>query len=290
MRRLHILHRTHYSFVGPVRLGPHRLMLRPREGHDVRIESATLELVPTAVLRWSRDEYDNSFVTATFDNFAQQLTISSEVVIRHDDASPLDFLVEDYAVNYPFRLARHTELALSPFLDWHESPTDSEALRSWLSGLWNADEPIQTYALLWRICTEINRSLSYYRREEPGVQSASETLSRRSGSCRDFAHLFMCAARYLRVPARFVSGYLYAPQSAADFGATHAWSEVYLPGAGWRGFDPTIGELASSKHIRVAIGRVADAVPPVSGTFFGPIGASMSVGVWVSELPQGGGV
>jgi transglutaminase-like putative cysteine protease len=80
-------------------------------------------------------------------------------------------------------------------------------------------------------------------------------------------------------------GYLYAPQSAADFGATHAWSEVYLPGAGWKGFDPTFGELASDKHIGVAIGRVADAVPPISGTFFGPMGASMSVAVWVRELP-----
>jgi transglutaminase-like putative cysteine protease len=126
--------------------------------------------------------------------------------------------------------------------------------------------------------------------EEPGVQSASETLSRRSGSCRDFARLFIDAARLLGVPARFVSGNLYAPQSAAGFGATHAWSEVYLPGADWKGFDPTIGELATDKHIGVAIGRVADAVPPISGTFFGPMGASMSVGFWVRELPKCGGV
>ena len=251
----------------------------------MQIESATLEVLPTGLLRWGRDEYDNSFAIATFDDAARQLTISSEVVIRHDDASPLDFMVEDYAVNYPFRLERHTELELAPLLVSAENPTDTEALRSWLQGFWNAGEPIQTYALLWRICTGINRTLSYQRREEPGVQSASETLSRGSGSCRDFARLFMDAARLLGVPARFVSGYLYAPQSAADFGATHAWSEVYLPGPGWKGFDPTLGELASSKHIGVAIGRVADAVPPISGSFFGPMGASMSVGVWVKELP-----
>jgi hypothetical protein len=251
----------------------------------VQNDSAQLEILPSAALRWGRDEYDNSFAIATFDDSAQELTISSEVVIRHDGANPLDFLVEDHALHYPFRLERQTELALAPFLDLSEMTADRETLRSWLQGFWSPAERIETYVLLWRVCTGINRALRYERREEPGVQSASETLSRGSGSCRDFARLFMDAARMLGMPARFVSGYLHAPQSAADFGATHAWSEVYLPGAGWKGFDPTLGELASSKHIGVAIGRAADAVPPISGTFLGPVGASMSVGVSVTELP-----
>jgi transglutaminase-like putative cysteine protease len=94
----------------------------------------------------------------------------------------------------------------------------------------------------------------------------------------------MSAARSLGLAARFVSGYLNAPNSAYDFGATHAWSEVYLPGAGWKGFDPTIGELASSKHIAVAVARRPDTVPPVAGSFFGPPGATLDVGVWVTAL------
>lgn len=283
MRRLHILHRTYYSFSGTVQLGPHRLLLRPREGHDVQIESATLAIAPDAALRWSRDEYDNALAVATFDTPAQQLAISSEVVIRHDDASPLDFVIDSYAVNYPFRLEPRLQRALQPFLAQPQDAADVQALRSWVQGFW-VSQSMQTYGLLLRLCTEIHRTFTYRSREEPGVQSVTRTLAWRSGSCRDFARLFMEAARSLELPARFVSGYLFAPNTAWDFGATHAWTEVYLPGAGWRGFDPTLGELASGKHIAVAVSSDAEGVPPVAGTFFGVSNTRMSVGVWVSEL------
>jgi transglutaminase-like putative cysteine protease len=284
MRRLHILHRTYYNFAEPVLLNAHRLMLRPREGHDVQIESAKLDITPTAQFRWTRDEYDNSLAIAVFDERAQQLAIVSEVVIRHEDPSPLAFVVDAAAVHYPFTLEAATRVALQPFLTPPEDQVDADALRHWLGGFWKAGERIETYGLLWRLCTGINRTFKYQIREEPGVQGAADTVTRNSGSCRDFARLFMEAARVLGLPARFVSGYLHAPNSGWDLGATHAWTEIYLPGAGWKGFDPTIGELASSKHIAVAIGRVADAVPPIAGSFVGPPGGTMSVGVWVTEL------
>jgi transglutaminase-like putative cysteine protease len=94
----------------------------------------------------------------------------------------------------------------------------------------------------------------------------------------------MEAARSLELAARFVSGYLHAPASEQNFGATHAWAEVYLPGAGWKGFDPTLGEMVGTKHIAVAVTHLPESVPPVAGSFFGPPGAEMQVGVWVSEL------
>jgi len=137
---------------------------------------------------------------------------------------------------------------------------------------------------LQRLCVHIHQTLSYQRREEAGVQSAADTLSHGSGSCRDFANLFMEAARCLGFASRFVSGYLYAPPSMINFGATHAWAEVYLPGAGWKGFDPTIGEIVGSNHIAVAVARLPESVPPVAGSFIGLPGASLDVGVWVSEL------
>jgi transglutaminase-like putative cysteine protease len=126
--------------------------------------------------------------------------------------------------------------------------------------------------------------MSYQVREEPGVQSPTKTLSRGCGSCRDFACLFMEASRRLGLASRFVSGYLHAQPSTVDFGATHAWAEVFLPGAGWKGFDPTIGEIVGTNHIAVAVAMLPESVPPVAGSFVGPPGASLNVGVWVTEL------
>jgi transglutaminase-like putative cysteine protease len=285
MRRLKILHRTYYNFSGTVRLGPHRLLLRPREGHDLQIESARLDTTPPATMRWTRDEYDNSLAVVSFDQPASQLVIVSEVVVRHHDDAPLDFIVDDYAVNYPFALEPQVAAVVQPFAGSQLNRADQEMLRFWIDRFWRAGQPVQTYDLLQRLCVGISRSLAYRMREEPGAQTVRETLALGTGSCRDFANLLMEAARSLGLAARFVSGYLNAPASTTDFGATHAWTEVYLPGAGWKGFDPTLGEITGSKHIAVAVGRLPDAVPPVAGSFFGPMGADLYVGVWVTELP-----
>ena len=284
MRRLKIFHRTYYNFSGLVRLGPHRLLLRPREGHDLQIESSSLEISPLAVVRWARDEYDNSVAVATFDTPASQLMIASEVIIRHHVDAPLDFLVDDHAVNYPFATEPRSAAVLQPFLHSQLSWAEQQTLGNWTRNFWRAGEPIQTYDLLRRLCSGINCTLSYRVREEPGVQGIEETLMQGSGSCRDFAYLLMETARSLGLAARFVSGYLDTPSLGGSFGATHAWTEIYLPGAGWKGFDPTIGEMAGSKHIAVAIGQLPDAVPPIAGSFLGPVGAGLCVGVWVTEL------
>jgi transglutaminase-like putative cysteine protease len=282
MRRLKIVHRTRYEFTDTVRLGPHRLLLRPREGHELHIESSLLETTPPAAVHWLRDIYDNSVATATFELPATQLMIDSEVVVQHFDEAPLDFLVAEEAVNYPFRYDPDTAAVLRPYLLDSQAPAEPEALRSWLSQRWRAGEQVQTYSLLTRLCVDIKQTLKYQAREYPGVQTAAETLSRATGSCRDFANLFMLAARCLGLAARFVSGYLDAPHTGS--GATHAWAEVYLPGAGWKGFDPTLGEMVGNKHIAVAVARRPDVVSPVAGTFFGQPGASLYVDVAVTAL------
>lgn len=283
MRRLKIVHRTYYNFAGAVHLLPHRLLLMPRTGPELRIESSTLDISPAATVRWQRDAYDNSVAIASFTTQTTQLAILSEVVVQHYDEAPLDFLVADHAVNFPFLYDDEERTILQPYLQ-PPAPRGDDTLDTWVRKFWRPGEAVQSYALLQRLCVGINQGLAYQIREEPGVQTVGETLTRGTGSCRDFAHLFMAAARSLGLATRFVSGYLHAPSSNYDFGATHAWSEVYLPGAGWKGFDPTIGEMASSKHIAAAVARRSDAVPPVSGSFFGSPGASLHVGVWVTAL------
>lgn len=283
MQRYKILHRTYYNFSASVWLEPHALRLRPREGHELRIESSTLKITPPATLRWRRDVEDNSVAIATFDSPANQLVIESEVIIQQYNQAPLDFLVADYAMNYPFAYTPEDKVVLSPYMNSAEHMA-SGLLTQWIAQLWQSSEHIQTYALLQRLSTYIHQTLSYRLREEPGVQTAAETLSYGTGSCRDFAYLLMEAARYLGLAARFVSGYLHAPPSPINFGATHAWAEVYLPGAGWKGFDPTSGEIVGTSHIAVAVARLPESVPPIAGSFVGIPGASLNVGVWVTKL------
>lgn len=283
MQRYKIIHRTYYQFSAVVQLGPHTLRLRPKENHELRIETSTLEIDPAPVsLRWYRDVEDNSVAIVHFDASCARLAFESETVIQQYNQAPLDFWVDDYAANYPFSYLPDDEVLLSPYI--HCPGSDEEWLDAWLEKVWQVGERLQTYALLQRLNLHIQRTLAYQVREEPGVQSVAETLSHGSGSCRDFAYLFIAAARRLGFAARFVSGYLHAPPSPLNFGATHAWAEVYLPGAGWKGFDPTIGEMAGSGHFAVAVARLPESVPPVAGSFSGPPGARLDVGVWVSAL------
>jgi transglutaminase-like putative cysteine protease len=283
MQRYKILHRTYYNFSGEVQLEPHALRLRPRESHELHIESSTLEIKPAATLRWHRDVEDNSIAIATFTEPASQLAIESEVIIQQFNQVPLDFLVADYALDYPFTYTAEDSIVLSPYMNG-AADTSANLLTEWVAKLAPAGERLQTYVLLKRLNRHIQQTLAYQVREEPGVQTAAETLARGTGSCRDFAHLFLQAARRLGLAARFVSGYLHAQPSTANYGATHAWAEVYLPGAGWKGFDPTIGEIAGTSHIAVAVARLPESVPPVAGSFVGPPGASLDVGVWVTGL------
>ena len=285
MQRYKILHRTYYNFTTAVRLGPHTLRLRPRESHELRIESATISTTPPSTLRWYRDVEDNSVAIATFVDSASQLLIESEAIVRQYNEAPLDFLVADYATDYPFVYRPEDKAILAPYLNVDTRTTSESALLAqWLAGTWRASEKIQTYTLLQRLASRIQQTLSYRIREEPGVQSPAETLALGTGSCRDWAFLFMAAARHLGLAARFVSGYLNSPPSTLNLGATHAWAEVFLPGAGWKGFDPTMGQIAGTDHIAIAMARLPESVPPVAGSFVGPPGSTLDVGVWVTRL------
>ncbi len=286
MKRYRIFHQTRYDFSGNVQLLPHTLRLRPREGHELRMESSRLDISPPATLRWQRDVEGNSVATATFNTRATSLQINSEVIIQQYDQTPYDFLVADYAVDYPFSYTDEDTVILAPYFSGPDT-AGTGSLADWVAEIWQPDESLQTFALLLRLNQRIYEQLSYRVREEEGVQSAEETLAYGTGSCRDAACLFMAAARQLGFAARFVSGYLYsdpASGQAPQAGSTHAWAEVFLPGAGWKGFDPTIGNIVGAEHIAVAVARLPESVPPVAGAFHGLPGASMSVNVAVNAL------
>jgi hypothetical protein len=232
----------------------------------LHIESSKLDIEPAAQIRWLRDAYDNSATIATFGSLSSHLAIVSECVAQQFDEAPLDFLVADVGVNYPFAYDTESAEVPRPYLRFPVQG-DQAALGAWVHRYWRPGEPVQTYGLLARLCAGISQSLANQIREEPGVQSAVETLSRGVGSCRDFANLFMQAAHFLGLAARHVSRYLNAPLEDGRSGSTHSWTEVYLPGAGWKGFDPTSGAIAGTRHIAVAVTRSPETVSPVSGAF-----------------------
>jgi transglutaminase-like putative cysteine protease len=194
--------------------------------------------------------------------------------------------VADSAVSFPF------QYDAAEFFFNDTAPTeiyteDTGDLNTWLQQFWYSGQIVETYLLLDWVNKAIATGFTYRQREEPGVQTPATTLARRNGSCRDFATLFIEACRCLGLAARFVSGYLYAPTLMAGQGATHAWSEVYLPGAGWKGFDPTCGQVVGNDHIAVAVSRHPESVPPVAGSFLtaSPQSPVMRVVVEVVELP-----
>lgn len=281
MLRYKIIHRTYYNYSANVMLGSHNLLLRPREDYELRIESFSLKIIPDASLLWHRDVEGNSVAIANFIIPTNQLVIESEVIIQQYNESPLDFMVSDYALRYPFSYQGEDNILLSAYKSLPDQIT-VDIVNKWITNFWQSGESIQTYTLLNRIAEHINRTLTYRVREELGVQSAIQTLVCGTGSCRDFAFLFMEAVRCLGLAARFVSGYLYAPL-IKEIGSTHAWAEVYLPGAGWKGFDPTIGKIVGSDHIAVAVALLPEAVPPVAGSYIGVADATLDVGVWVSQ-------
>jgi transglutaminase-like putative cysteine protease len=286
MQKIQINHRTRYTYTAPVSLGVHRLFVRPREGHDILIASSRLEITPTpASVTWHRDVHGNSVATVTFSEPSDMLSIISEVNVEHYDEAPMDFVIEERAAKFPFIFTPAERIDLLPYLT-PSYPEDQAQLEIWTQRFWKPGNTADTYALLDEINRTISKEFSYARREEPGVQRPSRTLSDQSGSCRDFATLMIEACRFLGLPARFVSGYSSTEDIPAALGSTHAWAEVYLPGAGWKGFDSTGGVIAGPSHIAVAVGRDPESLPPISGSFKAeqPINSSLEVTVEVKRV------
>lgn len=266
-----ITHTTRYQFGAPVSLGPHRLMLRPRETRDLSLTSFDLAIHPAARIDWSHDVASNAIATAQFDTMTDLLSIRSRVRVDHRAPAWPVFPIAASAANYPFMYSPDDWTDLGA-LATPQYADDTERLSKWAEEF-VMGRPTDTLSLLKDISNSVTSQISYQSRETEGTQRPLDTLDKGSGSCRDFAVLFAEAARTLGFGARLVSGYLYNPSrdrlGSADAGSTHAWVEVFVPGAGWISFDPTNRSVGSANLIPVAVARKIQQIAPVSGSFRG---------------------
>jgi transglutaminase-like putative cysteine protease len=285
--KLRIQHRTTYQYRRTVTLGSHRLMLRPRESRDLRVISSEVTVHPAATLTWSQDVFGNAVAAAVFDSDADRLDIGSVTLLQLDAEPWPIFEVAGSAIFYPFQYAADERTDLGALM-FQQYPDPEGRLRNWA---WAFVRGVQTdtLALLKDLGFGVSRWIQYQSREDEGVQSPIETLDRGWGSCRDFAVLFVEAARCLGFGARIVSGYLFVADASlrgsADAGSTHAWAEVYVPGAGWITFDPTNRGVGGYNLIPVAVARDIRQAMPVAGSFIGVpdafVGMSVEVQVTV---------
>lgn len=283
--RLSIAHLTRYTYDREVQLQPHLLYLRPRDNPLLKVHDFRLSLTPQARIDWMCDDFDNMAASTSFTAPTPQLEIVAESDVETDDVPPFDFLVRDYAVAFPFQYEPLHRFNLSLYLEPPAQDVQGQ-LRAWVDQV-VAPQPTETVAFLFALNAAINRNLGYQRRDDYGIQTSTETLASGSGTCRDFAALLVDCARTLGLAARFVSGYLFDPTFDASLsGDMHAWVEIFLPGAGWRGLDPTNGIFCHSAYVPVAHAVVAASVNPVQGSFFSAVPATsqMHADVRVREV------
>ncbi len=275
VQRLSVRHVTTYTYRRPIVLGEHRLMLRPRDSHDLRLLKASLEIEPDSSLRWRYDVFGNSVTVATFANPTDTLRIVSEIVIERFPLPPIEFGIEEYATKIPFSYPASEIPDLGRTIERHYSDPD-RLVTEWTRRI--LEDPTvdgNTEAFLRALSLAVQSDFEYSERLEPGVQSPVETLQRNTGTCRDYTVLMMEAARSVGLATRFVSGYLFDPaidgaqSNTSGAGATHAWVQVYLPGAGWIEFDPTNGGVGGRNLVPIAVAREPAQAIPVAGTFTG---------------------
>jgi transglutaminase-like putative cysteine protease len=266
-----VRHTTVYDYHRPVRFGEHRLMFRPRDSADQRLIHAGLRVTPElAETRWIHDVFGNCVTLVRVKQASRQLRFETLIRLEHNDPHGPDYMIDEAALSYPFTYDPDEIADLAPTRAM-QCPDDR--VHRWARRFVRVGHPTETARLLMTMCYAIHEGFAYARRGGRGTQTPAETLDRRRGTCRDFALLMIEALRSLGFAARFVSGYVYVPDrddaQVRGGGATHAWAQVYLPGAGWVEFDPTNGIIGNRDLIRVAVARTPGQALPLSGTYDG---------------------
>ena len=265
-------HVTHYRYDRPITLGPQVLRLRPAPHCRTRILSFSLNILPKEhFINWQQDPQANYAARLVFNQTTSEFRIEVDVVAEMAVINPFDFFLEPYAENYPFEYAKSQQNELGPYVK--REPL-TPLFERYLGSI--GREPKRCVDFLVGLNAQLARDVRYLIRLEPGVQTPEETLVKGSGSCRDSAWLLVQLLRHLGLAARFVSGYLIqltadvksldgpsGPEK--DFTDLHAWAEVYLPGAGWIGLDPTSGLFAGEGHLPLACTPEPGSASPVTG-------------------------
>jgi transglutaminase-like putative cysteine protease len=289
MPTLTIRHVTTYRYRQPVAFGEHRMMLRPRDSHDQRVIEARVEISPEPTsLRFVHDASGNHVGIARFSRRSKVLCFESIVRLEHSPVDAADLDLADAARNFPVHYSADEMPDLAHCIERHE-PDPGNDVGRWARQFLPASGAIGTFELLVRLSQGINLDFRYRRREAKGIQRPVETLRLGHGSCRDFAMLLIEAARSLGFAARFASGYLAVPldhpeepTSGSAHGSTHAWAQVFLPGAGWIDFDPTNGSVGKNGLVTVAVVRDPRHAAPLHGTFIGLASDHLGMEVQVS--------
>ena len=267
------------------------MMFRPRDSHDQRLLSHDLIVSPLpASLNWSTDVFGNSVTMARFNDRSDTLVFDSTIQVDHRESPPMGVLLADYARIFPFAYDAQDMPDLLRSMERHWADP-GHVVDRWAHQFLEQTGPTQTVELLTRITKTISHRFTYKARHEPGIQDPRTTLRLETGTCRDYAMLMMEAVRCLGFAARFVSGYLHVPARAHPGeaerhggGNTHAWLQVYLPGAGWVEFDPTNGIVGTRGLVRVAAVRDPAMAVPLSGSWTGAaadcLGMTVSVRVF----------
>ncbi|MFE9583307.1 DUF2126 domain-containing protein [Nocardia sp. NPDC006044] len=282
-------HRTMYTFDRPVEVHPHVVRLRPAPHSRTKIDAYSLRVTPAAhFCNWQQDAFGNFLARLVFPEPARELSITVGLIADLEVVNPFDFFIEDSAERYPFGYGAELLADLEPYL----RPVDEagpgsgpgELVADWVRAHTVTDRP-RTIDFLVELNRALRHDVGYTIRMEAGVQTPDHTLRGALGSCRDSAWLLVSILRELGLAARFVSGYLVqlaqdvpaldGPSGPrADFTDLHAWTEVYLPGAGWVGLDPTSGLFAGEGHIPLAATPHPVSAAPITGAT-GPAGATM---------------
>jgi transglutaminase-like putative cysteine protease len=270
-----ITHTTHYRYHQPVQLGEHRVLFRPRGSHDLRVLATDMRVTPEPLdIRLIQDVYSNSVALVRPQSPATELKVECSFSVEHTGTRALDLPLDAVATQYPFEYGAEDRIALQHYLaPFYGDPTGELAV--WARQFVRSDGPTGTRELLVEMTQFIRNTMRYQARFDEGVQTPYDTIRFGSGTCRDFATLMIEAVRQLGYAARFVSGYLYTPwlddgsDAYMGAGATHAWVQAYLPGAGWIPFDPTNNLIGGTDLIRVGVARHASLASPVSGAWHG---------------------
>ena len=291
MPLLTIHHKTVYRYTRPVAFGEHRIMLRPRDGHDLRVLGSELVIDPQPMsLRWIHDAFGNSVAIATFDERADALTFVSTATVEHNPAEEFALTPDESAYFYPFLYDDEELLDLQQFITPQYGDPNGE-LSAWARRFLDVEAPTLTFDILSGMTHGIRESFRYRKRHEHGTQHPLDTLQTKSGTCRDYALFMIEALRRLGIAARFVSGYLAtASDSARGYvggGSTHAWVQVYLPSAGWIEFDPTNGIVGTRDLIRVAVARDPRQAAPLHGVYLGSADAFLRMDVDINVVSVG---